>query len=132
MQRYLENQDMLLASGIFRDVYLLRLGRLYVYDYRVDTDYKGIDVTVTLGGTVESGDSVEIYLDGCTKTFECKNNQIKCRFDLDNPRLWNAETPELYYLTLKVISNQKVAEIHSKKVGIMHSEVVGNKLLNKR
>lgn len=33
---YLENQDMLLASGIFRDVYLLHLGRVSIWDFRVD------------------------------------------------------------------------------------------------
>lgn len=75
------------------------------------------------------GDSVKITLDGQTKFFGCVEKQIKCRFDLDNPRLWNAETPELYDLTVEVMSSEKTLKIHSKKVGIMHSEVVGNKLL---
>ena len=126
---YLENQDMLLASGIFRDVYLLKLGHLYVFDYRVDTGYNGMDITVQLEGTPLDGDAVKITLDGQTKSFGCGEKQIKCRFDLDNPRLWNAETPELYDLTIEVMNSEKTLEIHSKKVGIMHSEVVGNKLL---
>ena len=126
---YLENQDMLLASGIFRDVYLLKLGHLYVYDYRVDTDCNGIDITVNLEGTPYDSDSIEFSLDGQIKTFDCRDKQIKCRFELDNPRLWTAETPELYNLTIKTINNNKIGEIHSKKIGIMHSEVVGNKFL---
>ena len=45
---YLENQDMLLASGIFRDVYLIESRRNTLWDYRVTTTYDSITVELKL------------------------------------------------------------------------------------
>ena len=45
---YLENQDMLLASGIFRDVYLIETKKNTLWDYRVTTTYSSITVEAKL------------------------------------------------------------------------------------
>lgn len=119
---YLENQDMLMASGIFRDVYLLQVGRVNVWDYRVTTDLKGFDVKVSLEYHEEPGYTVRMILDDqsvCLKAGETVNH----RFDVESPKLWNAEEPNLYDLTLELLYEGEPVEIHSKRVGMMHTYV---------
>lgn len=123
---YLENQDMLLASGIFRDVYLIESGKDTLWDYRVTTTYSSISVKAEL--CVTDAYRVRFTLDG--ESFECDAAETaEHTFELKNPRLWNAELPELYDLNIELIRDGKVFEVHSKRVGIMHTRVEGNKLL---
>lgn len=123
---YLENQDMLLANGIFRDVYLIESGSDSLWDYRVTTTYRSISVRAEL--SVHSDYRVRFTLDG--EIFECDAAEtVEHTFELKNPRLWNAEFPELYDLNIELIRGDEVFEIHSKRVGIMHTRVEGNKFL---
>lgn len=124
---YLENQDMLLASGIFRDVYLLHTDKVSLWDYRVTSDLKGFDINLNFED-VSSDYSVDITIDNETQSFAVSNN-ITARFDISNPKLWNAEEPNLYDLTITVYKGREVTEIHSKKIGMMHSRVENGKLL---
>ena len=124
---YLENQDMLLASGIFRDVYLLHTDALSVWDYRVTSDLKGFDITVELSEQAQDC-TVLIAVGNEEKQFKAEKN-ISARFDIKNPKLWNAEQPNLYNLKITLCRNEDVLEIHSKKIGMMHSEIVGNQVL---
>lgn len=118
---YLENQDMLLASGIFRDVYLINMHEDYVWDYRATGDASGFSVEVASEGNAE----IETEIDGIVK--HGKNT----RFDIENPRLWNAEQPNLYKLTIRLKKDGKIIETHSKKIGIISTELKhGNFLVN--
>ncbi|MBQ7386973.1 MAG: hypothetical protein IJW03_02280 [Clostridia bacterium] len=58
----IENQDMLLACGIFRDVYLIESRKNTLLDYRVTTTYSSITVTAKL--SVASKYKVKSTLDG--------------------------------------------------------------------
>ncbi len=123
---YLEDQDMLLASGIFRDVYLIETEKDTLWDYGVTTTYTSISVGAELCVSSEyrirftlDGESVEYAAEGC----------VEHTFELKDPRLWNAELPELYDLSIELIRNSQVFEVHSKRVGIMHTRVEGNKFL---
>jgi len=123
---YLENQDMLLASGIFRDVYLLHLGKNHLWDYRVTTNENSISVDAQFVCHEKHGATVRISLDDMTAEFALEEN-IKYTFNLQNPKLWNAEQPNLYDLTIEILLDGKVCEINSKRVGIISSKVQGNK-----
>ncbi|MGN1047264.1 MAG: glycoside hydrolase family 2 TIM barrel-domain containing protein [Eubacteriales bacterium] len=125
---YLENQDMLMANGIFRDVYLLHLGDAYLWDYRVNGSKKGFLITAELRGKPD-GCTLTAQLDGIGKPLSQDGEKLSCFFPLENPRLWNAEEPNLYSLTLTLEKDGKLLEIHSKRVGIMHTEVVGTELM---
>lgn len=125
---YLENQDMLMANGIFRDVYLLCMDEVYLWDYRVKSNPKGFEITMQLNGTDFSGWQVEAEVDGIRQVFAAEK-ELVCKFELENPKLWNSEEPNLYELRIRVISPEQKAEIHSKKIGIMYSEVRGHKFL---
>lgn len=120
---YLENQDMLLASGIFRDVYLLNLREVSLWDYRVTTTYDSITVDADIEGLYDEC-IVKLSLDGETVEYKAKSKIIHT-FKLNNPKLWNAEQPNLYDLTIEIIKKSQLIEVHSKRVGIMHTEVRG-------
>ncbi|MBQ8408101.1 MAG: DUF4981 domain-containing protein [Clostridia bacterium] len=121
---YLENQDMLLASGIFRDVFLIETEKNTLWDFRVTTTYSSISVEAKL--CVNSPYKVRFTLDGKSAEYDSAE-VVKHTFELDDPRLWNAEKPELYDLNIELIDEDSAFEIHSKRVGIMHTRVSGNK-----
>lgn len=123
---YLEDQDMLLASGIFRDLYLIETRKNTLWDYRVRTTKSSISISLKL--EIESCYQVRLTLDGDSVTLDAKND-LEYTFNLENPRLWSAEIPNLYDLKIELISDGKAFETHSKRVGIMHTRVEGNKFL---
>ena len=67
---YLENQDMLTASGIFRDVYLLHTETVSLWDYRVFGSDDGFKIDITLSGDDFHGASVDAELEGTVKSFD--------------------------------------------------------------
>lgn len=75
---YLEDQDMLRLSGIFRDVYLLSRGETVQRDFLVKADSKHIEV---------NAEKYDIYFEG-EKT-DCPD------------KLWTAETPNVYTLVVE-------------------------------
>ena len=123
---YLENQDMLLASGIFRDVYLIESAADTLWDYRVTTTYTSISVDLSL--CIKGEYNVRLTLDGESVEYPAKE-KVFHTFELTDPRLWNAEAPELYDLTVELVRDERVFEVHSKRVGILHSRVEGNHFL---
>ncbi len=107
---YLEDQDKLRMSGIFRDVYLLTRPEAHIRDFTVSTRLAGkraqVSVALELAGSpavalrLLSPDGEELPLrDGC--------------FPVDQPRLWTAETPRLYTLILET-DDERIEQ----KVGI--------------
>lgn len=75
---YLEDQDFLRLSGIFRDVYLLSREMDCIEDIEVNADTKGIYCIYPH----------DIYFG---------NEKIE---DLSSPKLWTAETPNLYTVVI--------------------------------
>lgn len=126
---YLENQDMLMANGIFRDVYILQTQEVSLWDYRVRTELTGrftIDINLLYEG--QNGYTVAVTLDGQTREFSAAE-LLTYTFDIQESHLWNAEDPYLYDLYIELKKNGIVYEVYSKKVGIMHAEVKGNQFL---
>ena len=123
---YLENQDMLLASGIFRDVFLIETEGNTLWDYRVTTTYSSISVEAKL--LVDTPYRVRFSLDGEVAEYDA-SEVVSHTFTLPDARLWTAETPNLYDLNIELILSDKVFEVHSKRVGIMHTRISVNKFL---
>lgn len=109
---YLEDQDKWRFSGIFRDVYLLYRDE-GVEDYKIETFLKGgrAEVRFTL-----------LRGNGCTLLFEgeekCAEEGESVSFFVEHPRLWSAETPNLYPLQITC-----GAEIVYERVGIRQIEI---------
>ncbi len=123
---YLENQDMLLASGIFRDVFLIETAENTLWDYRVTTTYSSISVEVKL--RIASPYRVRLTLDGTVAEYDAAE-RVSHTFPLEDARLWTAETPNLYDLNIELLKGDDIFEVHSKRVGIMHTRIEGNKFL---
>ena len=125
---YLENQDMLLASGIFRDVFLYNLDEVFLWDYSIRTHDNCVYVDVTLNG--EDLSNVELCAEIAGQQIVSKGKTDNSFvFKMDSPTLWNAEEPFTYKLLLTLTKGNKLLETHTKKFGFAEYQVVGNKLL---
>ncbi len=112
---YLEDQDKLRMSGIFRDVYILSRPERHVRDFFVHTRLSGGKAEVSVdfdfyGKAVE----VKCTLSGQEKT--AKSGKVS--FTIENPLLWTAETPNLYDMVIEA-----GGEIIIQKVGLREIEV---------
>ena len=119
---YLENQDMLMANGIFRDVYLLHVGEVSLWDYRVTNDLKSFTITAALDYHGEPGYALRMTLDGESVTIPAAET-VSYTYQIENPKLWNAEQPNLYDLTIELLYGDETLEVHSKRIGMLHSYV---------
>lgn len=92
---YLDDQDKIRMSGIFRDVYILERSENGLKDFSVLADMDG-----NFSLKVQSGAPVEATLyDGEKELFSATvQDQLDCK--VKEPVLWSAETPYLYTLIL--------------------------------
>lgn len=107
---YMEDQDKLRYTGIFRDVYILSRPQRHVVDYRIDTALDG-----TVGFTLEKGATAVVCFEGKEQTVE-EGQRIK--FKVKNPLYWSAENPHLYDMII-----QTEGEYIGEKIGIRTSEI---------
>ena len=129
---YLENQDMLMASGIFRSVKLIFTGENALWDYTLLPDTTGFtvryrcktgDTPAALRFTLcDAEDAV------CAEAEQPLTDSGEVFFPLRNAVEWNAEQPYLYTLYTEIVENGAVTETHTKKAGIAKSEISGCRL----
>ncbi len=121
---YLEDQDKLRMSGIFRDVYLLERPQAFLRDFFVkesfNEDFSHATVTVEL----EPEGAIDLKATLCgpdgqpvgEASFAGEGGALT--FELDKPILWNAEHPAQYTLTLRT-----AGEVIEQAVGLRKIEV---------
>lgn len=124
---YLEDQDKLRMSGIYRDVYILTRPQNFVADYKIETNLQGDSATIKLDMVFEGEpDVVEICLfdanDECVYSEKPVNTTLE--IELKNPQLWSAELPYLYTLLIKTAD-----EIIKDTVGLRTVEIKDSTLL---
>ena len=119
---YLEDQDKLRMSGIFRDVYLLARPETHVRDFFVKEsfaqDFSQAQVAVELSLSGECQVNAALFAPDGEKVGETVSQGDTLVFDVASPVLWNAEHPAQYTLTLST-----GAEVISQKVGLRKIEV---------
>jgi len=127
---YLEDQDMWRLSGIFRDVDLIARPQTFISDFfvkaipdntfdnanisiRVAIDNRsavnvsGLHIDAEITGFSTSDDVVDISFNNKFEAVEGKKQaSLEMRSLIKRPKLWSAETPDLYHLTLK-LKNKK-------------------------
>ncbi len=107
---YLEDQDKFRLSGIFRDVYVLSRPQKRLENYRIKTilgDHNSADLELTIYGI-----DAEITLTDTDNNTIFKGTAIDgelLTIPVDDVKLWSAEKPYLYKLTL-VTENEIVGE----------------------
>ena len=95
---YLEDQDKLRFTGIFRDVYMLKRPKEHIENYRIQTtideSLEHASVHMEILGCKAS---VRVTDDAGAEVFKGDTDEDGfIDFDIDEPKLWNAETPNLY------------------------------------
>ncbi len=101
---YLEDQDKLRMSGIFRDVYLLLRPQNHMWDVTVnawpDERFEGAFVDVRLDYAGEPFPLEFVLLDPAGQERERKQGTGGAQFTLESASLWTAETPAMYTLLI--------------------------------
>ena len=97
---YLEDQDKLRMSGIFRDVYLLSRPMNHLWDLTVTATPEG-RIACEAAFTGEAAPlSCKLFAPDGQLLDEAQAQDGKLQFTVQSPRLWTAETPNLYTLEL--------------------------------
>lgn len=118
---YLEDQDKMRFSGIFRNVYILNRPEGHVRDFKITTDYKGKTGYVRVAAdrpcrfVLSDGGRV-------IDTAEGKNVRLK----IPDVRLWNAESPVLYDLAIECAGEVIREKTGVRKVGIKDGVILLN------
>ena len=131
---YLECQDMFRMSGIFRDVELISMPQMAVFDHYVTTsfadNYTKANIKVNLTTRGEGSDKVTVKLyspEGDlikAQILSVKGNDAyEVDFKVENPELWSAEYPNLY--RIDVVQN---GQAFSTPVGLREVKIEGSLL----
>ncbi|MEG0135733.1 MAG: glycoside hydrolase family 2 TIM barrel-domain containing protein [Cetobacterium sp.] len=148
---WLESQDMIKLSGIFRDVFLYSTPKTYIRDYTVvtdlDKDYKDSDLNINVEVGTKTG-----FVPGkykiIGKVFNSNNKEVKSfekplnvtgdektqvidfKERFDNPKKWSSEEPNLYTLVLALENSKgEIIETVSNRVGFRKVEIKDNKIM---
>ena len=117
---YLEDQDKLRMSGIFRDVYILLRPKNRIEDFFLHQEFSKnyseavLSIDTKVKGNVRIDARLYDAAGNETASAEGKNPVLKVK----SPILWNAENPYLYTLVLRGGN-----EVIAKKVGFRKIEV---------
>ena len=141
---YLENQDMWLLCGLYREVYVFCEPKKCLRDFFITTDldknYKDskTSLDLTLKNYGETGivkvkaevvDGDERILLGETDTAVNSNTvTLHLEKNIENPKKWSAETPYLYKLLISVTADGKTT-YKCIRFGFKKVEIVGEKIL---
>ncbi|MEG1442120.1 MAG: glycoside hydrolase family 2 TIM barrel-domain containing protein, partial [Oscillospiraceae bacterium] len=113
---YLESQDKLRMSGIFRDVYLLKRPKNHVENFIISQEFSNDFSTATIN--VKTDKPVNYRILEINREGKGMNEFSET---ITNPLLWNAETPNLYTLVLEYNGEVIVQKIGLRKIEIKKS-----------
>ncbi len=127
---YLEDQDKIRSSGIFREVYLLLRDKVHIEDLYVRSELNDAFTQATVRAEVEVNEETEVSYrlispTGCEIACGSVKGSGTLSFEetVDSPMLWSDETPVLYELYLAC------GEEHIRQeIGIRRFEVKGKVL----
>lgn len=121
---YIEDQDMWWLSGIFREVTLITRPKNFIFDFFITTTLKDKDakVSLELKSYIKEALPLTITISDQDQVFVKKaltvNENCSVEFIMENPKLWTAETPYLYELSMETKE-----EIITHKFGFRQVEI---------
>ena len=125
-----EDQDFFRFSGIYRDVYLQSIPKTHIFDMSVqalpDESLEKADVLLSLKAAGKGKVCVSLQNQG--NVIFTEERDLEERFtmkkEICHPRLWSAETPDLYDLVLEIFFFfYKLQECICEKVGFRRFEI---------
>ena len=146
---YLEDQDMFRLSGIHRDVYLTATPKTGIRDLHLTStlspryDRALLNVatvvrnhgnnsgTVSVRATVrdDKGRELRRFVSAPVMVKRGEESVVNCGCSLRDPKLWSAESPNLYTVDVVLIDgNGKVLETTTQKYGFRNIEIKNNKV----
>ncbi|MDE6357785.1 MAG: DUF4981 domain-containing protein, partial [Eubacteriales bacterium] len=136
---YLEDQDMWLLSGIFRDIEIFALPKNYVYDLKIisdlDSSFKNgeLNLNIKFKEKVKNEVSLALELDGETIFEETVENNssdnVTFNKTISNIKAWSAEEPNLYKLIITVKENGEITEVIPQNIGFRNIKLDGERFL---
>ncbi len=136
---WLEDQDFMRFSGLFRDVYLYSKPETHLEDLRIktllDDDYRDAVLQIRLKMSFREKWTVRLCLKENGRTLAEKevsgSEEIaECGIPVKNPKKWSSENPCLYDLILTVCgADGAMTEIVPQKVGFRRFEIRNSLML---
>ena len=127
---YLEDQDKLRMSGIFRDVYLIARPQAFLRDYFVKEsfapDFSHAQVTVELMPEGKLDLTASLYAPDGTLVGTCEHPKDSAVLEVPAPVLWNAEHPAQYTLVLETPDECIVQMVGLRKIEVIDGVVYLN------
>ncbi|HFQ8226690.1 TPA: glycoside hydrolase family 2 TIM barrel-domain containing protein [Citrobacter freundii] len=146
---YVEKQDMLDMSGLEREVFIYATAKTRIYDFHCQPEVNAPFTQGTLNVSVdlEHYDNLSTQLILRLELLDDAKNfasivqkqtpfqktgtsqQFHFTTQVDSPRLWSAETPNLYTLLLTLMDTAgNILETTSHKIGFRHIEIINGQL----
>ena len=128
----LDTGDYFLMGGIHRSVTLYSVPQTNFANVRVETRLlPNNQAEVEVATDVTGGDApVSMMFDGIETVTNATNGTAVFKQVITQPRLWSAEFPNLYELTLRLKdSNGQITEMVSKRIGIRELTITNGVLL---
>ena len=127
---YLEDQDKLRMSGIFRDVYLIARPQAFLRNYFVKEsfapDFSHAQVTVELMPEGKLDLTASLYAPDGTLVAACEHPKDSAVLEVPAPVLWNAEHPAQYTLVLETPDECIVQMVGLRKIEVIDGVVYLN------
>lgn len=144
---YLEDQDFIRLSGIFRDVFLYskeKEASIFDFGYTTDLDENfknatlNIETTLRRYDTSQSGEykvdailydaqGKEVLREVLPATFKDNEVQVKGSIDVKDPLKWSAESPNLYQLVFALRDEKgEILETAGTNVGFREINIINN------
>ena len=128
---WLEDQDFLRFSGIFRDVYLYAIPAAHVWDLKITAEPDGTQGVLRWQVKTETPEGTRLTVrlkDGAKVLAEAEgtvSGELETSGELrtDHPRLWSAEDPYLYELEVALSAPDGTEEKAVQKVGFRKIEI---------
>ncbi|MBQ7571553.1 MAG: hypothetical protein IJT19_04870 [Bacteroidaceae bacterium] len=110
--------------GIFRDVTLFAIPPIHLADLTISTRMTGeVDIQTRI-----AGDTRHTRVEYCIEEEGLKADGPHARLRVDVPRLWTAETPNLYTLTTRLYRKGRLLQQFRHRFGIRELSIEGNVL----
>ncbi len=136
---YLEDQDMWRLSGIFREVSLIARPKTEIRDFFVtsdlDSEYKDatFKLQAELSGELKGCNLQLQLLDGAKEILRLSapaEELIRLSEQIKKPKLWNAETPNLYRVILSLSDKKgQLLDVRACNMGFRKIEIVKRQFL---